>query len=132
MDILDGAEVDINCKHVKHMQQRVQFSPIISLWEFQKFKLKYIENILMKFRENFTTAVKCHYLVLIIPTECLITLNAYGSPWCFLNFRRYKSMAISADKIEVHCLRNGSFKFLITFRVHAHIHLLGSGGTALQ
>ena len=30
MNIIEGAEVDINCKHLKHVQQRVQFSPIIS------------------------------------------------------------------------------------------------------
>ena len=44
MNILDGAEIDINCRHLKQVQQSVQFSPIISLWEFQKFKLKYFEN----------------------------------------------------------------------------------------
>ena len=44
MNIFDGVEVEINCKHLKHVQQRVQFSPIISLGEFQKFKLNYLEN----------------------------------------------------------------------------------------
>ena len=52
-NILDGAEVDMNWKNLKHAQQRVQFSPIISLWEFQKFKFNYLENGLMKIRENF-------------------------------------------------------------------------------
>ena len=47
MNILDGAEVDINWKHLQHVQQRVQFSPIISQCEFQKFKLNYLENVLL-------------------------------------------------------------------------------------
>ena len=45
MNILDGADVDINCKHVKHVQQSVQFSSLISLWEFEKFRLNYLENV---------------------------------------------------------------------------------------
>ena len=49
MNILDGAEVDINLKHLKHVQQQVQFSPIMSLLEFQKYKLSYLENAVMKF-----------------------------------------------------------------------------------
>ena len=53
MNILDGAVVDMNWKNLEHAQQRVQFSPIISLLEFQKFKLNYLEYVLMKFRENF-------------------------------------------------------------------------------
>ena len=52
MNILHSDEVDINWKHLKHVQQRVQFFPIISVWEFQKLKLNYLENVLMKFREN--------------------------------------------------------------------------------
>ena len=62
MNILDGAEVDMNWKNLKHSQQRVQFSPIKILREFQKFKINYLQNVLMKFRENFATAAACHYL----------------------------------------------------------------------
>ena len=96
MNIIDGAEVDINCKHLKH----VQFLPIISLWEFQKFELDYLENIPMKFRENFAIAVTCHYLPLILPAEFLIkfmaaldifTVIAIISLW---QFRRTNSMSI--------------------------------------
>ena len=89
LNILDGVEVEINCKHLEHVQQRVQFSPIISIYEFQKFKLNYLKNILMQLRESFATAATCHYLLLIVPTEFLITLNAYGSAWHFLNFRHF-------------------------------------------
>ena len=61
-NILDGAEVDMKWKNLKHAQQRVQFSPIIGLWEFQKFKFNYLENRLMKIRENFATAAACYYI----------------------------------------------------------------------
>ena len=44
MNILDGAEIAINWKYLKHVQQRVQFSPIMSLREFQKRNLNYLEN----------------------------------------------------------------------------------------
>ena len=44
--------------------------PILSLWEFQKFKFKYLENVLMKFGENLATAAACHYLLLIVLTFC--------------------------------------------------------------
>ena len=67
--------------------------PIITLWEFQKFKLNYLENVPIQFRENVAAAVTGNYLLLI--------LIAYGSEWHFLNFRHCKSMAISADKFEV-------------------------------
>ena len=30
--------------------------PIISLWEFHKFKFKYLKNVSMKFRENLAAA----------------------------------------------------------------------------
>ena len=59
-NIFDGAEVDMIWENLKHPQQRVQFSPIISLWECQKFKFNYLENGLMKFRENIATAAACH------------------------------------------------------------------------
>ena len=61
-------------------------SPTISLWEFQKCMLNHLKNVLMKFCENFAMAAVCHYLLLIIPTEFIIILNAYGSIWRFLNF----------------------------------------------
>ena len=51
MSILDGAKVDMNCKNLKHAQQRVRFFPIISLLELQKFNLNYLKNVLMKFRK---------------------------------------------------------------------------------
>ena len=50
MNIVDGADVAISWKHLKHVQQRAQFPPILSLWEFQKFKLNYLENVFIKFR----------------------------------------------------------------------------------
>ena len=113
-NILDGSEGEINGKHRKHVQQRVQFSPIISEWEFQKFKLAYLEKVLMKFRENFEyfflDSATYHYLKLIDPTEFRITLSVYGSAGQFLNFCHYKSKITSAEKFRVHCLRNGSFK----------------------
>ena len=65
-------EVDINWKRQKHVQQRVQFLPVIILWKCQNFKISYLENVLMKFRENFLTAAACHYLLLIVPTDFLI------------------------------------------------------------
>ena len=86
----------------------------------------------MKFCENLATAATRHHLPLIIPAEFPITLNVNGSPWHFLKFRHYKSTAISADKFKVHCFRNGSFKFWITFGIHTYITLLGSGGTATE
>ena len=67
MNILGGANVDINCKHLKHGQRRVQLFPIISLREFPKFKLDFPENVSMKFWENFATAATCHYLPLRVP-----------------------------------------------------------------
>ena len=67
MNILDGAEVDMNWKNLKLAQQCVQFSPIIKLWEFQNFKLKYFENVIIKFRENFAVTATRHYLLLIFP-----------------------------------------------------------------
>ena len=30
--------------------------PIISLWEFHKFKFKYLKNVSMKFRQNVAAA----------------------------------------------------------------------------
>ena len=97
-----------------------------------KFKFKYLENSLIKFHENFGTAVTCHYLKLKVPTEFLITLNVYGSAWHFLNYCHLKSMAISADKFKVHCPRIVTFKTLITLRIHSYIPLLSSGGTATR
>ena len=35
MNIPDGGEVDINYKYLKHVQQRVQFLPILSLGNFK-------------------------------------------------------------------------------------------------
>ena len=52
-NILDGAEVDVNWKNLKHAQKSAQFSPIISLCEFQKFKFNYLENGLLKSRDFF-------------------------------------------------------------------------------
>ena len=79
MNILGGTEVHINCRHLNHVQQRVQFSPIISLREFKKIKLYYLQNISMKFSENFATAAAYHFLLLIVPIEFLMILNVYGS-----------------------------------------------------
>ena len=114
------------------MKQRVPFFSIISLLEFQKRKLKYFENGLVKSHENFAKAVTCHYILLIVLTKFLVTLSTWwrGSAWYFLKFGHYKSMAISADKFKVHCSRNGRFKFYITFGFHAYISPLGSGGVA--
>ena len=56
MNTLDGTGVDIHPKNLKDVQKCVQFSHIITLWEFQKFRLNYFENFLMKFHENFATA----------------------------------------------------------------------------
>ena len=42
--------------------------PQYNLWEFQKFKLKYFENVLIKSHENFAAAAKCHYLLMIVLT----------------------------------------------------------------
>ena len=108
------------------------FFSIISLWEYQKFKLLYLENVLMKFRENFATAAACHHLPLIVSIEFIVILSAYGSAWRFLNFRHQKSTAISAGTIKVHCLRNGSFKFWIAIRIHTNTLLPDSVGTALR
>ena len=41
-------------------------------------------------------------------------------------------MAILADRFEVHCLRNGSFKTYIAFRIHTYILLLAFGGTEVN
>ena len=79
LNILDAAEADINGKNLMHVQQREQFSPIISLWKFQTFKLNYLESVLRKFRENFATAAISHYLLLIVPTAFSIALDVYGS-----------------------------------------------------
>ena len=91
------------------MKQRVPFSSIISLPEFQKFKFKYLENVLMRFHEKFATAATCDYLLLIVLTKFLITLSTSDGAWKFFNFRHFKSMTISADKFKVHCLRKVSF-----------------------
>ena len=55
----------------------VQFSPIISLWEFQKFKFKYLEMVLIKSRENFAAAAIRPYLLLIVLTFFEITLSTF-------------------------------------------------------
>ena len=41
---------------------RAVFFPMISLWEFQKFKFKRLESASMKIRENLAKAAACHYL----------------------------------------------------------------------
>ena len=96
-------------KSIARAAARVVF-PIICLWELQKFKLIYIENVLMKFRENFATAATWHYLLLLVSTEFIIILNTYGSAWRFLKFCHYKSMAIRGQN-ESPLSRKGSFKF---------------------
>ena len=93
------------------MKQHVPYFPIISLPEFQKFKLNYLENGLIQFREYFAIAATCHYPLLIARTQILLSLSTYGGAGNFLNFLHYKSMTISTNKFKVHCLRNGSFKF---------------------
>ena len=129
-DDLDAARIRKRRRYPLRMKQHVPCFPIISLREFQKFKLNYLENGVMKFRENFATPVICHYLLLMVLTQFLLSLSTYGGAWNFPNFRHYKPMEISRDKFKVHCLRNGSFKFWITLRIHAYIPLLGSGGAA--
>ena len=47
-NILDGAGVDIPWQYLKHVQQPVQFSSIIGLWDFQKLKINYLQNVQMK------------------------------------------------------------------------------------
>ena len=79
MNILAVVEVEIKYKYLKHGQDHVQFSPIISLGEYKKFKFKYLQNILVKLHENFATATVGRNLVLIVPTEFIINLNVYGS-----------------------------------------------------
>ena len=108
---LDAARIRKRRRYPLRMKQHVPSFPIISLREFQKFYLNYLENGIMELRENFTTPVVCHYLLPIVLTQFLLSLNIYGGRWNFLNFFHYKSMAISTDKFKVHCLRNGSFKF---------------------
>ena len=108
---LDAARTRKRRRYLLGMKQHVPCFPIISLREFQKFKLNYLEDGLIEFRENFATPVICHYLPLIVLTQFLLSLSTYGGALNFLNFRHYKSMAISTDKFKVHCLRNGSFKF---------------------
>ena len=93
------------------MKQHLPYLTIIGLWEFQKFKLNYLEDGSIEFREKFTTPVICHYLPLIVLTQFLLPLSTYGGAINFPNFRHYKSIAILMDKFKVHCLRNGSFKF---------------------
>ena len=44
-------------------------SDILKLWEFQKLNFSFLENVLMKFRENFSAAVTCHYQLLMLPTK---------------------------------------------------------------
>ena len=129
-DYLDAARVPKWRRYPLRMKQRVPCFPIISVWEFQKFKLNYLENGIMKFRENFATAATSQYLLLMALTQFLLFLSVYGGAWNFLNFRHYKSMAISKDNFKVHCLRNNSFKFWITYRIHTYIRPLGSGWTA--
>ena len=84
-----------------HEAAHAVFFPIISLRKFQKFKHKYLENVSMEFRENLATAATCHYLLWTVLTKSLLTLSTYGVAWHLLNFRHYKSMAISAGKFEV-------------------------------
>ena len=131
INILHGAEVDINCKHLSHVQQCVQFFPIISL-EISKVKAqlsrKRFNDIPWKFRNNSDMSPSNAG----VSTEFLITLNDYGSTWHFLNFRHYKSMAISADEFKVGCFGNGPFKPWITFRIHTCTPLLVSGGIAIR
>ena len=105
----------------------------LKFWEnFRKFEANYLENGSVKFRETFSTTARCRYLLLIVPTEFLITLNVYGSTWHFLDFRHYISMAISADKFKIHCLRNSSFKTWITLRMYTYIPLLSSSCTDIR
>ena len=61
-DDLDAARIRKRRRYPLRMKQHVPYFPIISLREFQKFKLNYFENVVMKFRENFVTPVMCHYL----------------------------------------------------------------------
>ena len=77
MNIPDGAEVNINCKHLKHAQQRVKFFPIISVWELQMIKLDYLENGLLNFRENFADTATCHCLPLRASAEFLNNLKRF-------------------------------------------------------
>ena len=62
MNILEGAEVDLNWRNLKQAQQRAHISHIISQREFQKFRLNYLANVLMKFSEHLATAAAIHYL----------------------------------------------------------------------
>ena len=79
INILNGAEVDMNWENLKHAQQCVQFSPIISLSEFKMFKLNYLKNVSIIFREYFATAATCHYLTTHSSHKFLINLNVCGS-----------------------------------------------------
>ena len=74
-----GVGVDIPQTNLKHMQLCVQFFSIIGLRKFEKLELSYLKNVSIELRENFATAGTCRYLLLIIPTKFLITLNACGS-----------------------------------------------------
>ena len=98
-DDLVAARVPKRRRYPLRMKQRVPCFPIISLLEFQKFKLNYLENGEMQFRENFATAGTCQYLLLIVLTKFLLSLSTNGSAWCFLIFLHCKSMAISTDKV---------------------------------
>ena len=75
MNIFDDAEADINWKHLNHVQQHVQFSPIKILWKFRKLKLNDLESVLMNFCENFATAATCQYLLLIVFTDLFNNLK---------------------------------------------------------
>ena len=98
-DDLDAARIRKRRRYPLRMKQHVPCFPIISLREFQKFKLNYLENGVMKFRENLAIPVICHYLLLIVFTQFLLSLSTYGDVWNFPNFCHYKSMAISTDNI---------------------------------
>ena len=50
------------------LAHEVPLFPIISLWEFQQFKFKYLEYVLVKPHENFATAATCHHQPLVVLT----------------------------------------------------------------
>ena len=70
--------------------------------EVSKVEVQIFKKVLKKFNENFASAATFHYLLQIALTKFFLSTD--GGAWRFLNFRHYKPMAISTDKVKVHCL----------------------------